>query len=232
MSERILDKANRLYPENSEVHEKYSKIYLIGKNNSKSLQYADLAIKYDIYNPEAYYLKGYNFFELGDTSKAISSYRTAIEQNPDYFDPYLQLGVIFSQKNDPLALEYFKNAIEVKPSDKVALYSKAMYEQEHEMYNEAMQTYHDAIELHPDFKEAYHNLGYIHLFYLKLYRESQQYFTKAVEIDPRYIQAYYNRGYSFELLGDIGNAEKDYKYALSIDPTYDLAAQGLTRLKN
>ena len=226
----ILEKAKVLYPKNSDLYAHLSELFLIAKNNPKSLANADLAIKYDIYNAKAYYLKGYNFLEIGDTAKAISSYRTAIEQAPDYFDAYLELGLIFSAKDDPIALDYYKNALKVDSTEKRALYSKGMFEQEHEMYNEAMATYIKAVKIHPDFKEAHHNLGYIHLFYLKLYRESQKYFTDAIEADPRYIQAYYNRGYSFEMLGDINNAAKDYRKALSINPTYDAAAKGLSRL--
>ena len=68
------------------------------------------------------------------------------------------------------------------------------------------------------------------MFYLKLYREATRYFTDAVEVDPQYYQAYYNRGYSFELMGDVGNAKKDYQYALSIQPDYTMAAKGLSRV--
>jgi len=228
----ILEKANYLYPEKSAIQVAYSQLYLVARNNTKSLSYADLAIKYDMYNAEAYYLKGFNFLENGDTAKAISSYRTAIEQDPEYFEVYLELGLVFSAKHDPLALEYFNNALEIKPNDQRALYSKGMFEQEHEMYNEAMQTYTSAIKSNPNFREAHYNLGYIHLFYLKLYRESQQYFTDAIEVDPRYKEAYYNRGYAFEMLGDINNAAKDYRKALEIDPSYDYAAKGLSRLNN
>lgn len=230
LSEFFLQKADRLYPENSEVQIGFSELYLIGKENTKSIKYADLAIKYDLFNAKAYYLKGYNFLEVGDTTKSISSYQTAIEQDPDYFKAYLELGYIFSQKDDPLALDYYKNALEVKPGDKNALYSKGMFEQEHEMYNEAMATYTEAIKLHPNFREAHYNLGYVHLFYLKLYSESKRYFSDAIKVDPRYKEAYYNRGYAFELLGDIGNAKIDYQNALNIDPTYDLAAQGMERV--
>lgn len=226
----ILEKAKRLYQDSSSVYVGFSKLYLIARNNEKSLENADLAIKYDIYNAEAYYLKGYNFLESGDSIRAISSYQTAIEQDPDFFDAYLELGLIFSEKNDPLALEYYKNALLVRPGEKRALYSKGMYEQEHEMYNEAMKTYHEAIKANPDFKEAHYNLGYVYLFYLQLYKESQEYFTDAIKIDPNYVQAYYNRGYAFELLGDINNAAKDYRKALAINPSYDRAAQGLSRL--
>ncbi|MBL4707054.1 MAG: tetratricopeptide repeat protein [Flavobacteriales bacterium] len=230
LGKSILEKADKLHPENSKVHIGYSKLYLIARNNEKSMIHSDLAVKYDLYNAEAYYLKGYNFLELGDTTKAISSYRTAVEQDPEHFPAFLELGLIFSEQGDLLALEYFRNALELRPNERRVLYSKGMFEQENEMYNEAMLSYTQAIKAHPDFKEAHYNLGYVHLFYLKLYRQSQKYFTDAIAVDPNYIQAYYNRGYAFELLGDIGNAAKDYRKALEIDPSYDYAAQGLSRL--
>jgi len=131
LSLNVIDKANQLHRNSSVVQVAYSQLYLVARNNEKSLSYADLAIKYDMYNAEAYYLKGFNFLEIGDTAKAISSYRTAVEQDPDYFEAFLELGLIFSQKNDPLALEYFNNALEIQPTEKRALYSKGMYEQEH-----------------------------------------------------------------------------------------------------
>ena len=165
----------------------------MGKNNERSLKNADLAIKYDQFNAKAYYLKGYNFLELGDTAKAISSYRTAVEQDPEFLEAYLELGLIFSLKDDPIAIQYYNNALEVDPTEKRALYSKGMFEQEHELYNEAIQTYYAATKAHPEFKEAYYNLGYVHMYYLRLYREALPYFTDAVEIDPNYYQAYYNK---------------------------------------
>ena len=230
MSLNILENAKQLYPEDAKIYVAMSELFLMGKNNERSLKNADLAIKHDQFNADAYYLKGYNFLEMGDTSKAISSYRTAVEQNPDFLEAYLELGLIFSAKDDPIALQYYNNALDVNPTEKRALYSKGMYEQEHELYNEAIQSYYAATKAHPKFKEAYYNLGYVHMYYLKLYREALPYFTDAVEIDPNYYQAYYNRGYTFELMGDINNAAKDYRKALSIMPDYDLAANGLTRV--
>jgi len=231
ISMQLLDRAYSLYPTSSSLHAKYAEVYLIARNNTESLKYADLAVKYDPYNAKAYYLKGYNFLEMGDTNKSISSYQTAVEQDPEYLEAYLELGYIFSLKNDPISLDYYRNALEVDPRNTKVLYSKAMFEQEHEMYNEALASYHKAIEIDSTFKEAYHNLGFVHMFYLQLYRESLKYYTKAIEIDPKYFKAYYNRGYSFELMGDIGNAEKDYRQALNIKPDYDLAANGISRLK-
>jgi len=229
-AKRVLDKAKKMHPEDSDLHALLAELYLIGKDYDQSLKSADLAVKYDIYNEKAYYIKAYNFLELGDTSKAISSFQTSVEQNPDYYEGYLQLGLLYSELDNPLAVEYFENALQVKPNDKDVLYAKGMFEQEHDMLNEAMQSYTQAIKAHPDFREAYYNMGYLHMYYLKLYREGLNYFDQAVKVDPQYYQAYYNRGYSFELLGDINNAAKDYRKALSIQPDYTLAARGLERV--
>lgn len=229
-SKRILDKTIKIYPNSSNAYLLMSELFLIGQDNKQSIKYADLAIKNDMYNEKAYYVKGFNFLELGDTNKAISSIQTSVEQNPDYYDGYLQLGLIYSEQRNPLAVDYFNNALKVKPNDKNALYAKAMFEQDNDMLNEAMKTYTMAIKAHPDFREAYYNMGYLHMYYLKLYREGLKYFTDAIEVDPRYFQAYYNRGYSFELMGDINNAAKDYRKALSIAPDYNLAAEGLNRV--
>lgn len=229
-AKRVLDRAKNFHPRESDIYVMRGELYLIAKDYDNALKNADLAVKYDMYNDKAYFVKAYTFLELGDTTKAISSFQTSVEQNPDYYNGYLQLGLLYTELNDPLAIQYFENALAVKPNDKDALYAKGMYEQEHEMYNEAMKSYTQAIKAHPNFREAYYNMGFLHMYYLKLYREGLNYFNQAVEVDPEYYQAYYNRGYSFELLGDIGNAAKDYRKALSIQPDYTMAAKGLERV--
>ncbi len=226
----ILEYASKVEPKNSKIYEELSELFLIAKNNKMSLQFADLAVKHDMFSAQAYYLKGYNFMEMGDTTKAISSYQTAVEQDPEFYEAYLELGLLHAVLDDPIAIDYYNNALSIKPEDRNTLYSKGMFEQEHEMYNEAIQTYYEATKQFPDFREAHYNLGYIHMFYLKLYREATRYFTDAIKVDPNYYQAYYNRGYSFELLGDINNAARDYQKALAIQPDYTLAASGFERV--
>ncbi len=226
----VLEKAEQYHPESSKVQAKFSELYLFAKDNKKSMSYADLAVRYDPFNARAYYLKGFNFLELGDTAMAISSYQTAVEQDPDFYDAYLELGLLYASMDNDLAIQYYDNALSIRPGEFKVLYSKGLYYQEHELYNEAIQTYFEATKRFPNFKEAYFNLGYVHMYYLKLYREATLYFTDAIEVDPNYFQAYYNRGYSFELMGDVQNAKRDYQKALQIQPSYTMAAEGITRI--
>ena len=123
-----------LDPNNSNVYVLLSELYLIARNNEESLKYADLAVKYDMFNAKAYYFKGFNFIEMGDTVRAISSYQTAIEQDPDYFEAYLELGLIHASMKDVLAIDYYNNALKIQPENRDVLYSKGMFEQENGLY--------------------------------------------------------------------------------------------------
>lgn len=225
----ILEKGLNFHKESSDIYVKLSELYLYARDGKKSMEYADLAVKYDMYNAKAYFLKGYNFLNKGDTSRAISSYQTAVEQDPDYYEAYVELGLIHANMNDPLAVQYYNNALSLKPDQRNILYSIGMFYQEQEMYNEAMAIYQTAMDSFPDFREAYYNMGYVHMS-LELYNQAIKYFSDALLVDPNYHQAFYNRGYCFELLGDINAALKDYEKALEIQPNYTIAAEGKNRV--
>lgn len=218
--------------ERSLANQKIGEIYYVIQDYDKALDYADLALKDDLYNSEAYFLKGLIFESKGNEERAISSWQTAVEQDPNHIKSYLRLALTYADKNDPLVIDYTNNILNIDSSNVEALYTQAMFQQENDMLNEAMKNYTKIMKINPQMREAPYNMGYIHLVYLKLYNEAKGYFEKAIKVDPRYHEAYYNYGYCFELLGDIQNAEKIYKKALSVKPDYTAAANGLSRVND
>lgn len=213
-----------------EVYLKLSEYYLFLRDNRQSIAMANEALKQNNYLDKAYFFKGINFLELKDTAKAISSFQTAVEVNPDNYDAYIHLGILFFRKNPVLAEQYLKNALSLQPENLDVLYDLGLLYQDNGRFNEAMQLYQKLMDKYPAFRESYFNMGYIHLENLKLYREAIKYFSQAITADSMYYAAYYNRGFCYELLGDVMNAERDYRKALAIKPDYDLAANGLSRI--
>ncbi len=231
-AEEVLQNILRVNDQCPNVFIALGDVYLYRRENKKSIEYLDEALKLDVYNAIAYYKKGINFMEMGDTTTAISSMQTAVEQDGNFYDAYVQLGVLMAGKGDPLAEDYYKAALRLDTNSVEVMYNLGIHYQQTDKYNEAIKIYNDITKKAPKFKEAYFNLGYIHMVLLKAYQPAIPYFTKAIELDPSmYYQAYYNRGYCYELIGDIGNAEKDYRKALDIRPDYTLAAQGIGRVK-
>lgn len=226
----VLNTSLRINPNNAESNLKLAELYMFLKDNKEAMEYLNKVLKKDIYNAQAYFMKGIIFMEGGDTIKAVSSLQTAVEQNPDYYDAYIQLGVLLSAKKNPLAKQYYLNALKIKPNSIEALYNIGMFCQENNSFNEAIEYYNQILNIDAKNSLAHFNLGYVHLVDLHLLPEAVQHFSKAIDARSNYFEAYYNRGYAYELMKDWLNAETNYRQALSIKPDYTLAAEGLNRV--
>lgn len=214
---------------------KKAEIDLLLRNYSSALELINTALKENEYLPQAYYMKGRLFAETGDSSKASSSYQTAIELSPDFYEAYIEVALLYAAVQNDLALEYYNSALAISPNSVEALYDKAIYLQESSMGRperlEAAMACYDQIEkLDPNNAAAFFNKGFIHLVYYEQFDSAALEFSKAIERYPMYFQAFYNRGLCQENMGDHQAAERDYRKSLSIKPDYDAAALALDAL--
>lgn len=231
-SKEALEKVLSLDPKNVIALEKIAELYLYVQQYDKSISYLDQILKIDMQNPKAYFMKGMNFKEKGDSTRAIGSFQTAIEQKKDYYDAYQQLGMIYTAKNNPLGLQYFDGALRVNPKSEEALYGRGMcYQEVKHDYDKAIQDYTSITQLNPNNAIAHFALGYIHYQYLKVYDESIKHYTRAINAAPGWPEAVFNRGLAYETLGNIGAAKTDYIQALKLRPDYKNAQEGLKRVK-
>jgi tetratricopeptide (TPR) repeat protein len=225
-----LRKAEELDPLNNNALLKLAEAYLIVKDYQNVFGYTKRALDLDKINPKAYFLRGFAYTELGDTALAIRNFQAAADQDQHYYEAYLELGALYSAQKNPLAAGYLETATRIAPGRGEAYYLLGLAYQEQGNIPKAVETYQKLLTVIPDFKEAIYNLGYINLVYLNNFNEAIKYFTRAISLDPKYTDAYFNRGYSYELLGDLANARKDYEKALEITPNYERSVQGLNRL--
>ena len=75
------------------------------------------------------------------------------------------------------------------------------------------------------------NIGFIHME-LKLFNVAVNNFADAIYSNSVFYQAYYARGVCFETLGNIAQAEVDYRRAVEIKPDYTYAIDALEVLNN
>jgi tetratricopeptide (TPR) repeat protein len=229
-SKDALLKAVSLDNQNIEAYLKLAELNLYLKQYDETFKYTDKAAEIDKLNPKAYFIKGFALKEKGDTSKAVSYFLKSIEMNPDYYEAFMQLGLLFSIKKNKIAKDYLNSALNIKPNSIEAHYALAMFNQETGNFVEAVKLYENIIALDKNYKEAYYNIGYINLVYLADYKKAVEYFSKAISVDKSYAEAYYNRGYAYELSNDFANARSDYKTAIDIKANYDKPIEGLNRL--
>ena len=225
-----LKKALSLDPKNNQAFLRMAKLNLIIREYKTSLEFIRKALDVEPNNPQAYFTKALVLLETGDTVKAVADLKKAVNQKQEYFEALMELGMLYSMKNDQMAVDYFKNALKIRPKSKEVLYMLGMFYQEAGQYENALKTYNSLAKIDTTFRNAPYNMGYIYLVYLKDFKKAVSYFTEALHKDPGYFEAYYNRGYAFELEGQFENAYKDYQKTLSIKTNYQKAIDGLNRL--
>ena len=205
-------------------------------NLDLALQQINTVLRQDERVAYAYYLKGRLYRQIKDTTLALSSYQTAIEVDPGYYDAYVEAGLVCASYGNPLAKEYYNSAIDIHPNLVEPYYNKAIFLQETGVknpsnYQEALQCYDKIIGIDANFSAAYFNKGFVYLVYLKDYEKGIEAFTLALQKNPGYYQAAYNRALCYEGKGDKINAEADLNLALKIKPDYTEAAVELGRLR-
>jgi tetratricopeptide (TPR) repeat protein len=225
------ERAISLDPKNTDALLKLAEIQLLLRNYQDCFNRVNEALRINQQLYKGYFLKGYAYLELGDTSLAVSSIQTAVEINPRFYDGYMTLGDIHAMKGSNLAIEYYNSALESRPGDQEAMYNLGLYLQNSKRLEDAVIVYDRMIEVDENSVRAWYNRGYILLELQQKPAEAIPFFERAIEIAPQYIDAVYNLGLCYEDIGEIAEARKHYTKALEMNPQYDLAAYGMERLQ-
>ena len=229
-SNDALLKAISVDPRNNPALIRLAKLSLIMKDYKSTFEYVKKALDVESINPQAYFTRALAYLEKGDTATAVEDLKKTTELDQKYYDAYVELGELYALRKDPVAVDYFKNAIRLRPQSTEALYNLGMFYQETGRYTDALRTYDTLAKADSSFKDAYFNRGYIYLVYLGDYSNAIGYFSGALQKDPGYVEALFNRGYAYELSGKYSQAAKDYKHVLELRTNYQKAIDGLNRL--
>jgi len=225
-----LEQATQLDPTNTDALLKLAEVRFLLRRYDEAIIAVNDALKENEQLAQGYFIKGYIYKETGDTTTSISSFQTAVEVNPDFYEAYMELGSLYAFQGDPIALEYFNSALDIRPNSAEAFYHKGMFLQAGNRIDQARDTYFELLNADPNNVLAYYNLGYLYLTEYLAFDTAVAYFDSAATVRPDYVDAIYNRGLAYEESELFGEAENSYREALLLDPQYDLAAKGLSRI--
>jgi tetratricopeptide (TPR) repeat protein len=225
------NKALKLDPSNKDIRFSLAQSYFYLRDYQNSLTQLHLLLDQDKKYYQAFFFEGMNFKELGDTSKAISSFQEAVQANPDYYDGYMQLGLLCSAKQNPLAPQSFDNALRIDSNSNEAYYGKAKYFQDINQDVKAKKVYRELIKKDAFNEHAYFNIGFMYLAEDSIML-AYHYFNYATQVKTQYAEAYYYRGLCQELLGNHREALSDIDQAISLKPNFTEAQQTYEKLSN
>lgn len=224
-----LQRAVTLNPTDPTAHLKIAKLFIYLKDYTKAFAEINTVLRQNTMTPEGYFLKGLIYKDLKDTARAISSFQTAQQVDPEYKDPIIQLGLLYSARKDPQALKYFDNAFRIDSSDVFPLYARGMFYQEQENYEQAKAEFTRCIMHDANYADAFFGIGWVLLQQDSL-EKARKHFDIVTRLEPTSATAYYNRGLCNELMGNRAEAVSDYRQALTFNEEYDAARQAIARL--
>jgi len=214
----------------NEAYLKLAELYLYQYMYRECDDILETAIRLQNHNPKAFLTKAILLREMGDTTGWLRMMQLVIDQDPTEALAYSDLAFFFQEKLNPLAISYYKNALEITPYDKILNYNLGKLYQDLGELELAKEQYYILIAIDPNSYPAFNNLGYIALVYEDNYEEAVRFFSKAIELFPSYDQAYCNRGIAYYYLEDWRNAREDFLQSLRINPDNIGAITELNRL--
>lgn len=206
-----------------------AEIYLAVGELKKGQKRLNEILDFDAKNSNALFLTGNYALMEGDTVKGMKYIQAAINEDQELFKAYDQMGVLYSESLDLLALDYFNAALRIRPYRYDVHYKVGLFYQNIAAYDDAIQAYERALEINPEYKIALHNIGVVKIFKGDV-EEALKSFDLAIGLDASYLEAYFGRAYAYEMLKEVIKSEADYRTCLMLDPSYRPAMDGLTRI--
>lgn len=218
-----------LHPQDVPSLQKLSHLHIILQQYQEAMNTLDQALKVDPQNASTYFLRGLTLQETGKEEEAIKAYRFSTELDADMIDAWIILGQLYQKREDPIAIQFFDNAVRVDTTNIFALHTKANYLQQTGATQLAINEYRKIILLDPGYSDAHFNTG---LAYLELDSTQLAYrsFDLVVKTEPTNSQAYYYRGLTGELIGKLAQAKQDFEQTLNMDPSFQPAQKSLKRV--
>ncbi len=225
-----MKRAAVLFPKRIPTLLKLSEFQLILQQHEASFKTLGQILKIDPQNAEAFFMMGLNFKDIDDDARAINSFQTAVENDPDLIDGWIELGYLFDKKDNPIATQYYDNALRVDSNNIIAIEAKGNHFAYKEKFDEAITMYQKINTINPLYADAYYNIGLMYMHQNKL-KEAHNNFNIAINTDPLLIMAYFYRGKASELQGDMSAAKNDYQQVLNMKPDFDRAKEALAALQ-
>ena len=231
-TKKYLDKALSIDSLDIEANLKLAELYIYIGDFQQTIELVNVVLRQDDGLAKGYFLKGMAYKYGKNYDLAKSSFQTTVEVDPDYYNAYIQLGLLFSNEGDPLAVNYYKNALQINPNSTEAWYNLGYFLQNANDTSGAIQAYENIREIDPKHMDAIYNLGYIELVMRENTVTARNFFQEVLNLRRSHYKALYMLGRTYELEGDYERARSYFSESANANPVFQLAKDGLKRVAN
>ena len=122
-------------------------------------------------------------------AEAVEAYRHVVEMQPDWVEPWLNLGtLLFEQKDVEGAKRCYRTAVDRAPHHLLARFDLGCVLDELKEFEEAAEHLREAVRLDPAYADAHYNLARVY-DEMGRTRESLPHWRRYLELDPKSVWA-------------------------------------------
>jgi tetratricopeptide (TPR) repeat protein len=226
----VMEKAGRLFNERIPTLLKLSETQMLLSQHENSVFTVNEILRLDPQNNEAYFMLGMNFRSMGQLDKAINSFQTAVENDPEMVDAWLILGELHERNETGNPMKYYENALTVSPDNPQVLHSMAFHLQNNGDIPGAIKIYKEISAKNREYTDAYLNAGILYIEQDSLEQAFEQ-MNILAGVQPENPFAYYYRGVIHKAYGNYESAEIDLQNAVNLQPLFTQAKEELAVVK-
>jgi tetratricopeptide (TPR) repeat protein len=226
---KTYEEATTLFPKDVQGFINLGRFNMLVRKYPESQKALNKALELEPGAYEAHFLGGLVLKEMGDTVLAAEAFERCLIIDPLNANALIQLGNLYSSKNDQKALDYYNKAIDLDDLNEEAFYGRGRLQQELGNLEEAIKDYQSCIDINSAHYLAYYNTGYI-LFSRNNFDRAIEHFRIAVNFAPDYVKGHYMLGLCSEGKGNKEQAYVFYRKCLQLDPEFTLAQAAIDRI--
>ncbi len=205
------------------------------KNNlyAEAIAQNDTLLNGDSANAVFWYRRGAIQLQQGDTGTAIASMQTAVQKEPMFMEPMLDIASVYAARSDSNALATTNKIIRIAPDPRIksqAKFIQGLYYSNINDKAKALASFDECIKNDYTFLDAYVEKGLL-LYDSKDYKAALAVFEQTIQVSNSFAEGYYNAGRCEEALGNKAEAKLYYQKALGLDKDFKAAKDALERLK-
>ncbi|HKY32656.1 MAG TPA: tetratricopeptide repeat protein [Candidatus Polarisedimenticolia bacterium] len=225
-----LESASRIALNSFRAYYYLGAAYKADRQYQKAIEPLEIALELDPVNLQARVLLAECYLQRGDPAEALAEYHRALELQSDYAPAHDGLGRVAEAAGDEeKAIEHYRKAIALNPGFPDAALNLGDLLMREGRHNEAIELFVQAIKVRPDFAAAYNRLGVAYARQ-RMGNEAIAALRKAGELEQGNAWHAVTIGSTFEEMGHLVQAMREYDRALAMDADYLEGYLGKARL--
>ncbi|MBP0000517.1 MAG: tetratricopeptide repeat protein [Cyanobacteria bacterium SID2] len=173
-------------------------------------------LKMDAPTVEQLFVMAVRDYENGNYSAAERGYRQILEREPQKFEAWFNLGMLYyTLDRGDAAVVALKRCLELEGDRANVYYGLGLVWEQVEDFDRATEAYRKSIELAPEFLDAYTNLGNVY-YYQSQYQKAEEIYRRVIE-KSRSFGGYLNLGNALMMQRRLEEAISAYQIAQSLD---------------